>query len=80
MPPAAPAATAVASAWVHVNSDSSLLDEGLRLHSTRRDGTQRHGFRGSRHNGQADSGDGSTTYDSREHAAAINYFHWSAPH
>jgi len=48
-------------ARMHVNSDSSLLDDVFGLHSTSFDGAQRQGFRGFGHNGQADSGDGSTT-------------------
>ena len=52
---------AMAPARMHVNSYPSLLDEVLRLHSTRLDGTQRQGFRGFGHNGQPDSGDGTTT-------------------
>ena len=45
----------------YVNSDSSLLDEVLRLYGTRLDGTQRQRFRGSRDDGQTECGHGSTT-------------------
>jgi hypothetical protein len=69
----------MAMARMHVNSDSSLLDEVFGLHSTSFDGAQRQGFRGFGHDGQTDSGDGSTTYDSRKYATAINFLHGSAP-
>jgi hypothetical protein len=80
MPPAAPVTMVTVTARMHVNSDSSLFDEAFGLHSTSLDGTQRQGFRGFGHDGQADSGDGSATYDSRKHATAINFLHGSAPH
>ena len=48
---------AMAMARMHVNSDSSLLDEVFGLHSTSFDGAQRQGLRGFRYDRQTDSGD-----------------------
>jgi hypothetical protein len=64
---------------MHVNGYPSLLDKALRLHDTCFDGAQRQGLCGFGHDAQTDSGDSSTTQDSREHAAAINFRHWFAP-
>src|SRR6478672_8162135 len=69
----------MAPARMHVNSDSSLLDDVLRLHGTSLDGTQRQRFRGLGDDGQTERGHGSTTYDSRNHAAAIHFLHGHAP-
>jgi len=51
---------AMATPRMHMNSYSSLLDEVLRLHSASLDGSQRQGFGGFGHNGQADTGNGTT--------------------
>jgi len=48
----------MAPARMHVNSDSSLLDEVLGLRDTSLDDIRWQGFRSFGHNGQPDNGDG----------------------
>jgi hypothetical protein len=69
----------MAPARMHVNSDPGLVDEVLRLHGTSLDGIQGQRFRGLWDDGQTERGHGSTTYDSRNHAAAIHFLQGPAP-
>jgi len=69
----------MATARTNVDDDASLLDEAFGLHDTPLAGCQRRRLGGLRRQGQANTGDGGATQNSREHGAAINCSHWFAP-